>query len=88
MEAGEVDRADVLVLGFGRNASLGDVPSALQCMRANHGDTIIEAWNRAPAGVSPVRHMTVENLMAAVDRVGNADAGRRDYVRERWGVDD
>jgi hypothetical protein len=85
-EAGEVDEAEVLALAFDGNTALCVLPPQLQPLRRNAGDTIIDVWNRALCGCPPVRHVTVEALLAAADRAEQLDAGWRTYVRDRYGV--
>ena len=49
-------------------------------------DTIVDVWNEVIAGVPSLRHLTVEQLMAAIDVVPSIDAGWRAYIHERYGV--
>lgn len=86
VQAGEVEAADLLVLSFSGNTALDELPASLEPLRLARNDTIIDVWNRALAGASPVHHLTVEGLMAAVDQTAMAYAGWRDYVRERYGA--
>lgn len=86
VQARVADAADVLVLSFAGNTALAELPEALAPLRLSREATILDVWNRALAGASPVRHLTVENLMVAIDRTAGADGEWRDYVRERYGV--
>ena len=86
IQARAADAADVLVLSFAGNTALAELPEALAPLRLTREDTILDVWNRALAGASPVRHLTVESLMAAIDRTARADGDWRDYVRERYGA--
>ena len=86
IQARAADAADVLVLSFAGDTALAELPAALEPLRLTKEDTILDVWNRALAGASPVRHLTVESLMVAIDRTAMADARWRDYVRERYGA--
>jgi len=86
IQARAADAADVLVLSFAGNTALAELPEALAPLRLTREDTILDVWNRALAGASPVRHLTVESLMAAIERTARADGDWRDYVRERYGA--
>ena len=81
-----VDEADVVSCSFAGNTALASVPPHLQSLTSATTDTLIEAWNTGLSGVPPLRHFTVEQILAGMDAAGPIDAAWRAYVRERYGL--
>ena len=81
-----VDEAEVLSCSFTENAALTTVPPQLKPLMTSADNTIVDVWNEVIAGVPLLRHLTVEQLMAAIDIVPSIDAGWRAYIHERYGV--
>jgi hypothetical protein len=84
-QTGEVDEAEVVSVGFARNTALCMVPPQLRPLVGGEGD-IIDAWNAVLKDAPPMRHWTVEQLMARVNYVKGIDLGWRNYLRERYDV--
>jgi hypothetical protein len=85
-ETGTADDVEVASIGFSRNTKLNKVPQQLDSLTEGKGDCLINAWNAVVQGVPPLRHWTVEQLMAPVHRVEGIDIGWRNYLRERYDV--
>jgi hypothetical protein len=85
-QAGEADEVEVVSIGFARNTVLHRVPPQLRPLVGGRRDGIVEAWNAVLWGVPPLRHWTVEQLMAGARRVEGIDLGWRNYLRERYDV--
>jgi len=85
-ETGTVDEVEVASIGFARNTKMDEVPQQLGSLTEGKGDGLINAWNAVLQGVPPLRHWTVERLMAPVNRVEGIDIGWRNYLRERYDV--
>jgi len=84
----EADEADVVSIGFTRNTKLHEVPPQLCSLVDRHGEGIVGAWNAVLKGVPPMRHRTVEQLIAGVrvNKIEGIDLGWRNYLRERYDV--
>jgi hypothetical protein len=85
-QAGEADEVEVVSIGFARNIKLHEVPLQLRTMVDREEEGIVDVWNAALKGVPPMRHWTVEQLMARVNKVEGVDLGWRNYLRERYDV--
>ncbi|NIN68615.1 MAG: hypothetical protein GTO63_28700, partial [Anaerolineae bacterium] len=77
-ELGDVESVDVVVVGFQGNEDLLRIPEEL----AHLGHDVVSAWNRLlTRKAPPLRHVPVEDLLSGVP-----SDGRREYIRERYGV--
>ena len=85
-QAGEADEVEVVSIGFARNTVLHRVPPQLRPLVGGKRGRIVEAWNGVLQGVPPLRHWTVEQLMAGAGKVERIDLGWRNYLRERYDV--
>ena len=87
-QTGEADQVDVVSIGFARNTKLDEVPSQLRSLVDSGGEGVVGAWNAVLNGVPPMRHWTVEELMARVrvNKIEGIDLGWRNYLRERYDV--
>lgn len=82
-----IAKVEVATLVFGQNKSLLSCPSYLMPLAAGRVETgVIGAWNAVIPSTSPVRHVTVEEIISAADSVLSKDDPWRSYVRERYGV--
>ncbi len=81
-----VDEAEVLSCSFAKNTALAAVPPQLRPLMSRTDGTLVDTWNTVLAAVPPLRHLAVEQLMAAIDDAPPIDPGWRDYVHERYGV--
>lgn len=79
-----VDEADVLSCSFAGNDALAQVPPHLRPLAPD--GTIVNAWNAVIAEVPPLRHLTVEQLLAGIDAASPRDAAWRAYISQRYGV--
>ena len=86
LQAGGTDEAEVVSIGFARNTALHRVPPQLRPLVGGRRDGIIEAWNAVLEGVPGLRHWTIEQLMAGVNKIEGVDLGWRNYLRERYDV--
>jgi hypothetical protein len=79
----EVDRVDVVFVGFRGNNLLTQTPLHLALL----GSDIIHAWNRVVRGVPELRYVFAEQVVAGLrrDRTGAADHLVR-YLEERYGL--
>jgi hypothetical protein len=82
----EADEVEVVSIGFARNTKLHEVPPQLRSLVDREEEDIIGAWNAVLKGVPPMRHWTVEQLMAGVNKVEGIDLDWRNYLRERYDV--
>jgi len=78
------DEVEVVSIGFTRNTELHAVPPQLHSLIDREEEGIIGAWNAVLKGVLPMRHWTVEQLMARVNKIEGIDLGWRNYLRERY----
>ncbi len=88
-QTGQADQVDVVSVGFIRNTELHEVPEYLHALVDREEEGIIGAWNAVlEEGRGPMRHLTVEELMARVrvDQIEGVDLGWRNYLRERYDV--
>jgi hypothetical protein len=85
-QAGIVDEAEAVSMGFAGNTALRSVPRQIRPLADDAGMSVVEIWNTGLRGVPPMRDWTVEQLMAQVDEFAGVDQGWRDYLRERYGV--
>jgi len=87
-QTGEADEVEVVSIGFARNTKLHEVPSQLRSLVDSGGEGVVGAWNAVLTGVPPMRHWTVEQLMARVrvNKIEGIDLGWRNYLRERYDV--
>jgi len=83
---GTADEVEVVSIGFARNTKLHTVPPQLRSLVDGEGGGIIDAWNAVLKGVPPMRHWTVEQFMARVNKIEGIDLGWRNYLRERYDV--
>ena len=72
-----IESVDVTVFGFRGNQELLEPPAHL----AHLGDTVISAWNTILTTTSPLRHVTVETLLADAP-----SDDWREYIRQRYRV--
>jgi hypothetical protein len=72
-QTGEADEVEVVSIGFARNTELHEVPSQLCSLVDSEGEGVVGAWNAVLEGVSLMRHWTVEELMARVNKVEGID---------------
>ncbi len=84
-EANEV-KVEVASSGFARNTKLHEVPSQLCSLVKSKGEGVVSAWNAVLKGVPPMRHWTVEQFMARVNKIEGIDLNWRNYLRERYDV--
>jgi hypothetical protein len=82
----EADEVEVVSIGFARNTELRAVPPQLRSLVDSEEEGIIGAWNAVLKGVPAMRHWTVEQLMAGVNKIEGVDLGWRNYLRERYDV--
>jgi hypothetical protein len=82
----EVDEVEVVSAGFARNTKLHEVPPEVRSLVGREEGGIVGAWNAVLEGVPPMRHWTVEQLMARVNKIEWIDLGWRNYLRERYDV--
>ncbi|MBL7066012.1 MAG: hypothetical protein ISS49_17685 [Anaerolineae bacterium] len=85
-QTGEADEVEVVSIGFARNTKLHIVPPQLRSLVDGEKEGIVSAWNAVLKGVPPMRHWTVEQLMARVNKIEGIDLGWRNYLRERYDV--
>jgi len=87
-QTGEADEVEVVSIGFARNTKLHEVPSQLRSLVDSGGEGVVGAWNAVLTGVHPMRHWTVEELMARVrvNKIEGIYLGWRNYLRERYDV--
>lgn len=79
----EADRVGVASVAFRGNHSLHRVPRHLRQL----GDSVIAAWNSALQGVPELRHVDVEDIVAAM-RADDSSAARSlvSYLNDRYGL--
>ena len=85
-QTGEADEVEVVSIGFARNTKMHTVPSQLCSLVDGEKEGIVSAWNAVLKGVPPMRHWTVEQFMARVNKIEGIDLGWRNYLRERYDV--
>jgi hypothetical protein len=85
-QTGEADEVEVVSIGLVRNTKLHEVPSQLHSLVGSGGEGVVGAWNAVLTGVPLMRHWTVEEFMARVNRLEGIDLGWRNYLRERYDV--
>lgn len=73
----EIESVDVVVIGFRGNQELLEPPPYL----AHLGNTVVSAWNSILATTSPLRHVTVEALLADAP-----SDDWREYIQQRYRV--
>ncbi len=52
----------------------------------NKKGNIIDAWNYVMTSASPVRHVTIEEIMAVADKAIIVENAWRRYMKDRYGV--
>jgi len=82
----EADEVEVVSIGFSRNPELHTVPPQLRSLVDREEKSIVSAWNAVLKNAPPMRHWTVEQLMARVNKIERIDLGWRNYLRERYDV--
>jgi len=85
-QTGEADQVEVVSIGFSRNTKLRAVPPQLRSLVDREEESIIGAWNAVLKDAPPMRHWTVEQLMARVNTIEGIDLDWRNYLRERYDV--
>jgi len=85
-QSGKADNVDVASIGFAGNTALHRIPRQLRSLLPAGRTSIIDAWNAVLQGVPPMRHHTVEQLMAGVGKSKAVDPAWRNYLRERYDV--
>jgi len=70
-QTGETSEVEAVAISFARNTEL-------------HVDDIVSGWNAVLRGMPPMRHWTVEQLMAYADETEKVELGWRSYLRERY----
>jgi len=80
------DFAEVILISFGGNTELLEVPTELQPLVSSGNDNIISIWNSVLLDVPPVRHVTVEQIMRHVDLECICNEGWRKYLSDRYGI--
>jgi len=85
-QTGEADKVEVVSIGFSRNTKLHVVPPQLRSLVDREKEDIVAAWNTVLKDVPPMRHWTVEQFMARVNKIEGIDLGWRNYLRERYDV--
>ena len=83
---GEAGEMEVVCIGFARNTRLHALPPHLRSLVDRQEEGIVGAWNAVLKDVPPMRHWTVEDLMARVNKIEGLDLGWRNYLRERYDV--
>ena len=84
--AQKYDFVEVVAMNFTGNTNLNHSFRQLRPLMQNRDDGIIEVWNGVLCDVPPLRHITVEELMASVDQVGRVDVEWRGNLKDRYGV--
>lgn len=77
------DFVEVIVISFGGNTALLEVPTELESLVSSENTNIISLWNSVLLDVPPVRHVTVEHIMQQVDLQIMHDQGWREYLKDR-----
>ena len=77
---------EVAILSFGGNTSLLRCPPYLKPLIQKTKGNVIDAWNAVAPAAPPVRHITIEEIMEAADKVLAKENAWRYYVKERYGV--
>lgn len=85
-QAGIVDEAEVVSMGFAGNTALHAVPRQIRSLADGARTDVVDIWNTVLRGVPPMRDWTVEQLMAQVDALEGIDLDWRNYLRERYDV--
>jgi len=85
-QTGEADEVEVVSIGFARNTEVHKISPYLRLLVHGEGKSIVDAWNTVMKDVPPMRHWTVEQLMARVNEIEGIDLGWRNYLRERYDV--
>lgn len=85
-EMDNIDNVEVAVLYFQGNASLLKCPRYLKPLTPNTMGSALDAWNSVMTNASPIRHLTIEEIMTAADRVLTMDNDWRRYVKKRYGI--
>ena len=81
------DKVEVAVVSFDGNTSLLMCPPWLKSLvPGGTKSTILDAWNAVTPAIPPVRHVTIQQIMEAVDLTLPQGHGWRLYIRERYGV--
>ncbi len=83
---GKYDFVAVVAMSFAGNTNLNHSSRQLRPLLQNRDDGIIEVWNSVLKDIPPLRHITVEELMASVDHLEGVDVEWRGYIKERYGV--
>jgi hypothetical protein len=85
-QTGEADEVEVVSIGFSRNTRLHAVPPQVHSLVDREKEDVVSAWNAVLNDVPPMRHWTVEQFMARVNKIEGIDLGWRNYLRERYDV--
>lgn len=85
-ELDNIDMVDVAAVGFAGNRSLFRCPSYLKPLTKGGKGTILDAWNSVLSGVTPIRNVTVEEIMKEADVVLSKKDPWRVYLTKRYGI--
>jgi hypothetical protein len=77
---------EVISIGFVGNQALHRAPRQLWPLRKSPDQPLTAIWNSIVVPEYRLRHITVEQLIGAVDRVSYIDPSWRSYLLERYGV--
>jgi hypothetical protein len=80
------DSVEVVVVSFGGNSALLEVPRELKSAASSSKDNIIDLWNGILSNVQPVRHITIEEIMQQIDINKTYDQSWRQYLTDRYGI--
>jgi len=62
------------------------VPLQLRSLVDGEEESIVSAWNAVLKDTPPMRHWTVEQFIARVNKIEGIDLAWRNYLRERYDV--
>ena len=83
----DLDGVDVVVMGFRENMrNILRVPNYLRGLCEDHGDDIIDVWNRLLTNAPPLRWLPVEDMLPPKDTLVAGQTEWRQYIHERYGV--
>ena len=80
------DFTEVILISFGGNTALLEVPTEIEPLVSSGNDNIISLWNSVLLDVPPVRHVTVEHIMHQIDLQSMHDKRWREYLKDRYGI--
>ena len=86
-QSGQADDVEVLAIHFDGNNSLRELTPELENLAKSTATSIVDAWNVALEGVTPMREIKAEALLLAYDTCRTPDLSDwRDYIRARYGM--